>query len=939
MIQNPFLNHLTPSEVSNVRKRLMKYSGQLSSFGDGLFDSDKDIQLITSGGGTTGQIGKLKQYEQELSEAIAVTESTTALNRYLGDPEAITNTPKDELIGRVERYISGLYKVVYADPDIQILEQLKEETSDPVEQVALKEAIAKLAQKEKNRLGISTIEAHLQGYSESEIEFSQLQEDILKSTIEAYRKGDPLGIDLTDRLETARSEYTDMSTTAEAYGRKYGVDSEEAVFARKRRDEIGRRVDLLGRGNISGTEIDEMKAQLIGLSRVSMRPENIDDNKVILEKLRDQIAILEDEAERSLNKSNQALDTYSAVMSRKVEMLRTLNDVDEEMVSVEGTIRNIVSAYEDMGATSAKGGKKSTTQGGIRSLSQATQLKEKTSKAKGSFVSTLKHQGITMLPSEIIGILDSGDPDKIKDKFGVATPLISKAWDLLSDADDTASQYVSNMTRQKGVKERFNELRKSAGLSAVDFSKLKDKDEESVITELSDQLDAMSETSAVVEVKALTNELANLRLEADKLSKTSREASAAQAELNEAQRRANAEFEAGGSSEDYIEKTKEAQEIKEKGIGTSLLSSVALGLKGMAINWAIGAITTFVASTIAEVIQPKDIKARRAYDTAKETAVLMDSDREGQKFWARVGAFLFQSNPHMNKLLGLPDIRPEATAKLDVTKAETSEERDEIVRKYLEEYYSASKEMNISETRMNTLAEKMIIDAFKSPSTDSEGFAASLEAIQTALEYWESWLSALTSINESEYTLNKFEATIKGLSANSGEMIQMEKEFARKQLAHYEEALDGVEAMIHQSEISLAGGADRVQELADEAGMSFEDMLTSIKNDPKFKMKKADSEILRILEAERNNIIKAITGYRETLENIFTEFSKNLTYIGEILSAETAKAGAIASKNRLDRWASGVADYSATAIAQEIQALYDKALVDKRAAETARNQF
>ena len=934
---------LTPAEIRHVRQRLMKYSGQLAYFGEDLFNSDTDIRLVTNEGGTLGQIGKLRQYEQELSKTIDFVSSVDWISAYINEPNAILNDPKPVLINKVERHLEDMYKLVDADLEVDLLRQLLAGEAGPItpeEEDELKKELQAVIEELEKQLGIDTFKKSLQAYKESDIDFSQLPEDTLKSLIKAHRSGGPLSMDISDRLEIAQSDYKDTEMTMMAYERQYGADSEEATFARKRLDEIGKRIDLLERGRLSNTEIEEIEKQLKEVSRISMKPENLSYNLDTLNRLRDQIVILENEAEQSLRKSNQALDTYSAVASRKAKMLKTLNDVDEEMLSIEKTISNIMSAYSDMGATSKKGEKEGTTRGGIKTLIEATKFKDKTSSAKSSFVDTLRHYGITMLPSEIISVLDSGDPDKIKDKFGASSPLVTKAWELLTDADDTASHYIKNMTRQEEIKERLNELRGFSGLPPVAFNKLKKKaDEDSVITELTDQLDAMSEVATVVEVKALTTELANLRTEADKLATSSRSAATAQAELNEAQMRANAEFEAGGSSEDYLKKTKEAQDFQEKSIGSSILSSIALGFKGMLINWAIGAITTFVASTIAEAVQPKDIKARRAYEAAKEMAVLMDSDKEGQKFWARVGAFLFQSNPHMNKLLGLPDTRPEATAKQAVANAKTPEERAEVVQKYLEDYYAASKETNISETRMNTLAEKMIIDAFTSPGTEAESFAASLEAIQTAIEYWESWLSTLTAINESEYTLDKFEATLNGLSVNSNEMIQIEKEFAQKQLEHYEEALAGVEAMIRQSEILLAGGADKVQELADKAGLSFDDMLTTLRNDPKFKLKKADSEILKLLEAEKNSIIKAITGYRDTLENVFTEFSKNLSYISEVLTAETAEAEIIASRNRLNRWMGGIPDYSDVAVGQELQALYDKAIADRRAAETARNEF
>ena len=36
--------------------------------------------------------------------------------------------------------------------------------------------------------------------------------------------------------------------------------------------------------------------------------------------------------------------------------------------------------------------------------------------------------------------------------------------------------------------------------------------------------------------------------------------------------------------------------------------------------------------TITEAVQPKDIKARKAYEEVKELAAIMDSDREGQNY-------------------------------------------------------------------------------------------------------------------------------------------------------------------------------------------------------------------------------------------------------------------------------------------------------------------
>jgi len=953
---------LSRNEISNARRRLMKYSGQLASFGEDLFNSDKDVRLVTNSEGATGQIGKLKEYEKELSEAIATVESATVLSRYLGDPKAIKNTPKSEIIERAKNYLSMLYDVAGSDTDVQMLRELRDQITDTSSEDyrSITKDIEEAESRAETRLGIGNIEDALTKYADNDVDFNTLQEVMLAELIKSIKNGQPLNIDLDDRIGIARSEYEELTKTLTAYERQYGSDSSEASLARRKRDVVGRRIELLESGRLSNSDISELETQLKEASRVSLNPENLEDNKFTLERLRDQIAILEDEAEQALRKSNQALDTYSEVVKRKADMIKTLTEVDTEMVSIEQTINNIVSAYADMGASVTKGSKSGTTRGGIKNIFEATKLKEKTSSTKESFVKTLRHYGINMIPSEIVSVLNSGDSEKIKSRFGAVAPIVEKAWELINDADSKAERYVKNMTRQSEIEQRINKLKDSSGIPFMDTGDIDkeavkknvaDKykavgklvDEESIMAEVNEQLKSMSESSSGIELKKLSVELANLRREADKLATSSRTAASAQAELSEAQMRANAEFEAGGSSEDYIKKTKEAQEFKDKGIGSSILTSIFAGLKGMLINWAIGAITTFITSTVAEAVQPKDIKARRAYETAKEMAVLMDTDKEWQKAWERIKAFFAPGGKYsivdfIESILGI-DLYPKSTAKQAIAYAQSPEEREAIVKKYLEEYYKASKETNISETRMNTLAEKMIIDAFSSKGTDAESFAASLEAIQTAIEYWESWLSTLTAMNDTELIAERLDATLVGLSANSDKMINIEKEFAKKQLAHYEEALSGIEAMIYQSELVLAGGAEKVQQLANEAGVPFDVMLNKIKNDPEFKMKKADSEIMKILESERNSIVKAIAGYRETLENVFTEFSKHLSYISEVLSSETAKAEAIASQNRLTRWGLGIADYSATAVNQEIQALHDKALADKKAADTARKEF
>lgn len=978
---------LSRNEISNARRRLMKYSGQLASFGEDLFNSDKDVRLVTNSEGATGQIGKLKEYEKELSEAIATVESATVLSRYLGDPKAIKNTPKSEIIERAKNYLSMLYDVAGSDPDVQMLRELRDQITDTSSEDyrSITKDIEKAESRAETRLGIGNIEDALTKYADSDVDFNTLQEVMLAELIKSFRNGQPLNIDLEDRIGIARSEYEELTKTLTAYERQYGADSSEASLARRKRDVVGRRIELLESGRLSNSDISELETQLKEASRVSLNPENLEDNKFTLERLRDQIAILEDEAEQALRKSNQALDTYSEVVKRKADMIKTLTEVDTEMVSIEQTINNIVSAYADMGASATKGSKSGTTRGGIKNIFEATKLKEKTSSTKESFVKTLRHYGINMIPSEIVGILDSRDTEKIKGKFGAAAPIVEKAWELINDADSKAERYVKNMTRQSEIEQRITELKDYSGLPItatgdIDKDRVKqnvmDKyeamfdsallvddrermsyavgklsDEESIMAEVNEQLKSMSESSSGIELKKLSVELANLRLEADKLATSSRTAAAAQAELSEAQMRANAEFEAGGSSEDYIKKTKESQGFQDQSLGTTVLASVASGLKGMIINWVIGAVTTHIASTISEAIQPKDIKARRAYEAAKGLAAALDAGDTTREQTEKVNTFFEETIPQIiGELIGDEDqkladeitkaLTPSKTkAKQELFESPDAESREEIVRKYLDEYYAASKEMNISETKYNTLAEKALIEAFSSGESKAESYAASLEAIQTAIEYWESWLTTLSAMNESEYNTDKLDATLRGLSANSDEMIGLEKEYAKKQLENYEEALAGIDAMIYQYELLIAGGSERIQELADEANTSFENMFNQIKSDPEFAKKKADSDIMKLLEAERNNLIKSITGYRETIENIFNEFSKQLAYISEKLSAETAKAEASASRNRLYRWTQGIADYSEIAVSDEIAALYSKAVADTKAAKEAREKF
>ena len=167
---------------------------------------------------------------------------------------------------------------------------------------------------------------------------------MLKSLIDAKRKGEPLSIDLEDRLDEARSEYTKMDKLVQAYERTYGKDAKETIFAVKRRDEVGRRIAQLESGRLSGEELERIASMYQNAMRVSVDPANLEDNRITLERLRDHIAILEDESEKVLNKSNQAMDTYSAVISRKADMLKTLAETDTEIQNMQKTISNIISA-------------------------------------------------------------------------------------------------------------------------------------------------------------------------------------------------------------------------------------------------------------------------------------------------------------------------------------------------------------------------------------------------------------------------------------------------------------------------------------------------------------------------------------------------------------------------------------------------------------------
>jgi len=871
------------------------------------------------------------------------------------------------------------------------------------------------ATKVYGKLGITAIEKAISDYSSNKIDYSQLRSTILKEMIESAKNssmplstvldtkvvgGKKVSITLADRLNEALTEQYKLEKTAEAYRRQYGEDSKEYSVASRRVDMARRRVAMLSAGKLSNTEIEELQKELQKEMGSEVTSANIEDRKATLKALEDYYIILQNEASELENKQRIAKDSVQELGKSRANIIKDLIANSANINELETTIKNITEAYKSMGASATP---ISATKKDILSLNKTVELTKK------GFLKTLKSLGLGSSEEEIEQTLNLGDTKATEAKLGRNAPSIMSIWSFFKKTEDTNKRYLENLTRQESIKERIRELRENPELAGLPISEYGTIDKESIKTsviakyerlrklaltelehadslsyttpeesakrvdelskkitdndfimkEVDAQLEEISKSKAGIELGQLATELANLRVEAEKLSASSRSAASAQAELNEELRRANVEYGAGKSSEEYIKEIKESQKLETTSPLVAIAGSIFGGLKSMAISWLIGTVVTGITKLISEALMPKDVKLRRSYESVQNIAEMAGASNNStaigvEKFknWWTTPQYTVDENGQIlvydrNTGIRLPldTISGNANTvssiyKDRLLKAKTQEERDTILKEYMDWYYKQMADVYESETRVRTIAEKQILSAFSKLDEQALEYSNSLEAIETAIEYWGEIINSTINAVAVKYETDRYNATLMGYSSGSPTMRRIEKEFAREQLPVYERALQGIVNMMNAVDLDLIGKEVAEKEM-DEKG--FRDTVKYLEwkrqNDTKFIASRIENERVRALQDTYTEYTKAINELKNTIYNIFDDFEANISYINEVLNVTTIRLNRLQTESTLARWQAGIPDYSDRAVEEEINNLYQQYIESTKAEGKIRREF
>jgi len=274
-----------------------------------------------------------------------------------------------------------------------------------------------------------------------------------------------------------------------------------------------------------------------------------------------------------------------------------------------------------------------------------------------------------------------------------------------------------------------------------------------------------------------------------------------------------------------------------------------------------------------------------------------------------------------------------------------SKDPSELTVEAREKNIKEEKEANLAKTDMQKKWEQKIVDSFKTPIDLTPSLAASLDVIQEALTYWDDRVGFGTAFAEQEYNTKKYAATLKGYSQNSEYMIELDKKFAVEKIKYLEEALQGVDDMLFTIKLSIAEGtAKRLKIDPGEAAKRFNMTPEEVLIDIVMKTKEFKEDILlddraKELTLKQTNLEKNLISAKNTIENVFDNFSKFIGHLSETVSAKMAEIEATSSLSKLELWKTGIAESSPISTAQKIEEAEKKAEEDKRAAEKARREF
>jgi hypothetical protein len=968
-------NKLSPDEIRKARQRLLKYSGQLSEFGPELFDSDTDIALVTGQStGDGGIIGRLKAKASMLEENLQMFKNDNILLNVVGGSiSGILPRSKEELLTRANKYIQSLESLVDEDDDIAMLKQLLDnEQEDSKEYAKLVEDINKRRSQVETSLGIPRLKEALEAYKSSEIDFESVANTIkeFEDNLQKIKSGIPV-----NRVEAESEEQENLlrlKALREAYVTLYGEDATNDKKLNNINQRISmsqRRLEKIKSGQFTNSEIEQLVDQLNGMKQFNVTPENYGDMVETLNQIKAAVAVYEDEAEKILNKATRAASTISELSLGKGKHVNKLAELDTAIAESHNVVKNIIEAYSNMGAApriekgkSTIGGLKDTKllktidnlkQGYIKTIAEMVPV------STNAFIDAVNSLTDRMFNKKILGKLDEeqvekailkamgGDYTEADKLFGEKSKDIVLGYEEINTGISNAKKLVDNLSKQKQIIQEISKLRESDELKnykdyitdkgeiyeekfysdKIPGYSLDKSDDENIKKQtqiLKSELDSIGKTQAGQKLLELRKQLNNLTGEADALANASRRAAQGQAQLSDATKRLVTEHELGVTKDsEFIEALKKEQGSKQQSpmqlaLG-SLVGSVASIAGNIALSWVIGAVTTFSAGRLAQLFESRATTAQLRYERASDIAQRVDEIERlkgtSDGGWdlnlkkSRLGWDMILNNiPFVSDLiLGKRKISEEQMSKIIGGKQSRVEALAELKKQALEEEYLSEKTFDA----VNTEIFKKLNEAIRGSNNAAMTSEARLYSVETWIDFA---MNKLVGPEERdinyESLIKKLELRSKGIRDTSQEMIDIEVQTAKKLADLYEKGAAFIKAKM-----------EIMEKEAGELGIDV--------NTEAYLKLKENYLILKEKAAQAQSIVSDVFSQ---LNRLFADIEADLS--NALIGIDIAD---ISSK--IQRWRSGIPEYSGVAINQQISVLQSRVSEYKKAEEEERQKL
>jgi hypothetical protein len=968
-------NKLSPDEIRKARQRLLKYSGQLSEFGPELFDSDTDIALVTGQStGDGGIIGRLKAKASMLEENLQMFKNDNILLNVVGGSiSGILPRSKEELLTRANKYIQSLESLVDEDDDIAMLKQLLDnEQEDSKEYAKLVEDINKRRSQVETSLGIPRLKEALEAYKSSEIDFESVANTIkeFEDNLQKIKSGIPV-----NRVEAESEEQENLlrlKALREAYVTLYGEDATNDKKLNNINQRISmsqRRLEKIKSGQFTNSEIEQLVDQLNGMKQFNVTPENYGDMVETLNQIKAAVAVYEDEAEKILNKATRAASTISELSLGKGKHVNKLAELDTAIAESHNVVKNIIEAYSNMGAApriekgkSTIGGLKDTKllktidnlkQGYIKTIAEMVPV------STNAFIDAVNSLTDRMFNKKILGKLDEeqvekailkamgGDYTEADKLFGEKSKDIVLGYEEINTGISNAKKLVDNLSKQKQIIQEISKLRESDELKnykdyitdkgeiyeekfysdKIPGYSLDKSDDENIKKQtqiLKSELDSIGKTQAGQKLLELRKQLNNLTGEADALANASRRAAQGQAQLSDATKRLVTEHELGVTKDsEFIEALKKEQGSKQQSpmqlaLG-SLVGSVASIAGNIALNWVIGEVTTFAAGRLAQLFESRATTARLRYERASDIAQRVDEIERlkgtSDGGWdlnlkkSRLGWDMILNNiPFVSDLiLGKRKISEEQMSKIIGGKQSRVEALAELKKQALEEEYLSEKTFDA----VNTEIFKKLNEAVRGSNNAAIKREAELYDTETWIDFA---MNRLVGPEERdinyESLIKKLELRSKGFRDTSQEMINIEVQTAKKLADLYEKGAAFIKAKM-----------EIMEKNAEELG-------TDVNTEAYLKLKE-NYLTLKEKAAQAQSIVS----------DVFSQINRLFADIEADLSNALIGIDIADISSKIQRWRSGIPEYSGVAINQQISVLQSRVSEYKKAEEEERQKL